>query len=122
MNPIGSKRVVNALVSMNWATKTIRTARHSLLTSDRPVIMTNGLDRSDAHIVLPISPCKLFIATKTEQMLRQITTMEAAESVWASNNKVAEQAYKYVYGVGDSQMRFVANRLGKRARSSCELG
>jgi hypothetical protein len=30
------------------------------------------------------------------------------------NNKVAEQAVKYVYGVDDRQLRFVANRLGKK--------
>lgn len=118
INIIGSKRVTKKLVSMKWVTKTVRTARHSLLTSDRPVVMTNGLDRDDAHIVLPISPTKLFIMAKEQQMLDHITSMSADQLVWTTNSLVAEQAYRYVYGVDDSQLRFVANRLGKRIRSS----
>jgi hypothetical protein len=51
-----SQRVVSAIASMQWRTTTLNTTKHSLLTSDRPVIMTNGLVVPDAHILLPISP------------------------------------------------------------------
>jgi hypothetical protein len=115
---LSSKRVAKALSTMKWVTTRVENTRHTLLTSDRPVIMTNGIDRSDAHIVLPISPTRLFIAAKEERTLRQITSMGAEELVTIANNKVAEQAYTYVYGVDDRQLRFVSNRLGKRVRSS----
>jgi len=115
---LSSKRVVRALATLKWVTKNVDSADHTLLTSDRPVIITNGIDRPDAHIVLPISPRKLFIAAKEEQMLHQITSMSADQLVTIANEKVSEQAYRYVYGVNDSQLRFVSKRLGKRIRSS----
>jgi Protein of unknown function (DUF4238) len=118
LNILSSKRVVTALATMKCVTADVSSAQRTLLTSDRPVIMTNGIDRSDAHIVLPISPSKLFIAAKEEHMLHKITSMGPEELVSISNSKVAEQAYRYAYGVDDSQLRFVSNRLGKRVRSS----
>jgi hypothetical protein len=62
---VKSKRVVRMLASFKWQTATVNTAKCPLLTSDRPIIMSNGLIQPDAHIVLPISPRRLFIATKT---------------------------------------------------------
>jgi hypothetical protein len=44
--------------------------------------------------------------------------MKPDELVQTVNNKVAEQAYSYVYGVDDKQLRFVVNRLGKRVQST----
>jgi hypothetical protein len=66
----------------------------------------------------PISPRQLFIAVKEEEVLRQMTSLSPDEFVEAANNKVAEQAFKYVYGIDNGQVRFVSNRLGKRVRSS----
>lgn len=118
VNIIGSKRVAGKLAAMKWVTRDILDTKHTLLTSDRPVVMTNGLDRSDGHIVLPIAPRKLFIAAKEQQMLRQITSMNTEQLLANTNDRVASQAYDYVYGVDDTQLRFVANRLGKRDKSS----
>jgi hypothetical protein len=64
---VRSKRIVRMLASFKWQTATVNTAKYPLLTSDRPVIMSNGLVQQDAHIVLPISPRRLFIATKNEE-------------------------------------------------------
>jgi hypothetical protein len=36
----------------------------------------------------------------------------------AVNNQVSQQARKFVFGADDKQLRFVANRLGKRVWSS----
>jgi len=44
--------------------------------------------------------------------------MDANELAYALNSRVAEQAVKFVYGIDDTQLRFVANRLGKMIRSS----
>jgi hypothetical protein len=115
---VRSKRVVLMLASFKWQTATFNTAKFPLLTSDRPVIMSNGLTQQDAHIVLPISPRRLCIATKNEetfQFFRQMNTNELAEAV---NNQVSLQAHKFVFGCDASQLRFVANRLGKRVWSS----
>jgi hypothetical protein len=115
---VRSKRVIFMLASFKWQTATVNTAKFPLLTSDRPVIMSNGLNQQDAHMVLPISPRRLCIATKNEdtfQFFREMNPNELAEAV---NNQVSQQAYRFVFGCDNSQLRFVANRLGKRVWSS----
>jgi hypothetical protein len=113
-----SKRVIRMLASFKWRTATVLSAKYRLLTSDRPVIMTNGLVRPNAHIVLPISPRRLFIATKNEETFQAISSMPTDQLAKAVNNHVAQQAHKFVYGTDDRQLRYVANRLGKRVPSS----
>ncbi len=115
---VSSKRVVRVLTSFKWQTATVNHARHPLLTSDRPIIMTNGLNKQDAHIVLPISPRRLFIATKNEETFQYFREMNPNELAQAVNNQVCQQARKFVFGSDVSQLRFVANRLGKRVWSS----
>jgi hypothetical protein len=113
-----SKRVVRVLASFMWQTATVHTAKYPLLTSDRPIIMSNGLTGEDAHIVLPISPRRLFIAINNDETFKAISSTASDELVETVNNQVAQQAHKFVYGVDDSQLPFVASRLGKRVWSS----
>jgi hypothetical protein len=115
---INSERVITEIAFMHWTTANVGKTKHSMLTSDRPVIMTNGLVVPNAHVVIPLSPRIVFFATKNEEIKKEIESMTSDEMVEAVNNKVAEQAIKYVYGVDDSQLRFVANRLGKRIQAS----
>ena len=103
---------------MRWTTAKVGKTRHSMLTSDRPVIMTNGLIQSDAHIAIPLSPKLLFLATKSDDTHRNITSLSEDQIVEAVNHKVSEQAIKYVYGIDDRQLRFVANRLGRMVPST----
>jgi len=117
-NLVRSERIVRMLASFRWRTATTKTAKYPLLTSDRPVIMSNGLTQQDAHIVLPISPRLLFIATKNEETFRRFGSMPPNDLAQAVNNQVSQQAYRFVFGVDDGQLRFVANRLGKRVWSS----
>ncbi|HZR62101.1 MAG TPA: DUF4238 domain-containing protein [Xanthobacteraceae bacterium] len=115
---VRSKRVVRVLASFKWATHTVRTAEHSLLTSDRPIIMSNGLSQQDAFILLPISPRRVFIATKDEETVRSITSMPSDKIVEAVNNQIAQQAHRFVFGQDNKQLRFVSKRIGKRVWSS----
>lgn len=105
---------------MRWSTIEFNDTRHSLLTSDRPIIMTNGLVMQGAHIIIPISPTRIFFAVRQEdeatyRAIRAIPPNQMIESV---NEKMAGQARKYVYGRDDTQLRFVSKRLGKMARST----
>jgi hypothetical protein len=67
---LGSK-----LNSMIWGTVKFDKGHHPLLTGDRPIVMTNGLNRPDSHIGLPISPRVLFVAVNEQlQMPTVIAT------------------------------------------------
>ena len=85
-----------------------------LLTSDRPVIVTNGIKGEESHIVVPISPRKFFIAANTQKKLNEICELGAKNLARTSNDVVVSQAHRYVYGTDDSQLFFVEKRLGKR--------
>lgn len=115
---INSKRVITEMAMMRFRTATVRPTKHSFLTSDRPIIMTNGLQQEDAHIVIPISPRKLFMAAKGDALFKWIESIGDDQIVAITNARIAEQAIKYVYGVDDTQLRFVANRLGKMVKST----
>jgi hypothetical protein len=110
--------VVRELVAMQWRTKVLTAASHRMLTSDRPVIMTNGFAHHEGHVAIPLSPTTLFIATRNDETYSKINGMSDDLTVRAVNSKVCEQAIDYVYGADDRQLRFVANRLGKRIQST----
>lgn len=115
---INSQVVIEEISTMSFHTAQVTDNKHPLLTSDRPIIMTNGLRVENAHIVIPISPTKIFIAVKERKTFEYIGDLHSDLLVQSVNNKVAEQAVKYVYGTDDAQRRFVANRLGKMAQST----
>jgi len=81
--------------------------------------MTNGLDHSEAYIILPVSPACIFIAVNTPEMVRRISETDAHTLVKEINAKVVGQAIRYVYDTNDAQLRFVENRL---RRSPSPLG
>jgi Protein of unknown function (DUF4238) len=116
---VDSESVGTLLNGMSWSVTTLKRQRFSLLTSDRPIIMTNGLAKEDGHIALPISPTTIFIAarkTETFQAIFAEINKDGAEV--RVNDLIVRQAVKYVYGVDDRQLRFVANRFGERRRST----
>ncbi len=115
---IDSPRMGGHLNQMRWNVVTFKNAKHSLLTSDRPIIMTNGLVKPRDHLALPIGPLSLFVATNTEESEKLIRSMAPRDLMEQVNDRVASQARRYVYGTDESQLRFVQNRLGLKAPST----
>lgn len=113
-----SRLIIRRLVEMRWIGISTQSASYSLLTSDRPYAMSNGFERPDAHIAIPLSPSLLFFATPQPKMLDWVQSLKVDELVTLVNNKVCEQAVRFVYGVDDSQLRFVQKRFGRRIAAS----
>jgi len=111
---IDSPTMGGHLNGMRWSVVRFAKERHTILTSDRPIIMTNGLKGPDDHLVLPIGPRMLFIATNNIEMENRIRTIDAGIMMAQVNNRVASQARRYVWGTDNRQLRFVENRLGKK--------
>jgi hypothetical protein len=99
---------------MLWSVVTLSELRPSFLTSDRPVVMTNGLAFEMAHIIIPISPRALFLAANNPRKLNQLQNalMDGALTDHV-NHTVAAQAQKFVYFVDGSLLSFVEDRLGR---------
>jgi hypothetical protein len=111
-----SELIGTALNAMIWGVMRVRKSRFPLLTSDRPIVMTNGLARQDAHLIMPISPDRMFVAAKNQETMRKLDLQgQRGDLVEMLNNRVVCQARKFVYCSNDKQLRFVSNRLGERA-------
>ncbi len=116
---LNSELVLPAIAQMTFRTLHItQFAGPTFLTSDRPFIMTDGIGRPGAHIVIPISPTILFLAENGDNVYRHMMSLSAKALARTVNEKVTEQAHRYVYGVNPSQQAFVENRLGKKAVAS----
>jgi len=109
---IDSRNVGQLIFEFHWWTVDFTASRVSLLTSDRPLVMTNGLQKERCVIALPLSPRLAFFASKDPQTVRtsiERTGMTAAAR--ALNESVVMQAAKHVYGVDCAHLRFAENRL-----------
>ncbi len=116
MQVIDSKMVGDVINGMCWGICSLEKLPHSILTSGRPVIMTDGLMGESAHIVVPIGPSSIFVAAKNVNVLNQIKNIPAHELCYKINDTVCRQAVQYVYGADERQLRFVENRLRKKHR------
>ena len=104
--------------AMRWHVVTARNAPHSVLTSDRPVYMTNGIDHPKGEIIVPIGPTQMFVAVNTPEMEEVLRTCDPHRLLGLTNDKVVRSARRYVYGTDDRQLRYVENRLGRHAPTS----
>jgi hypothetical protein len=111
-----------ALNAMNWSVIRVPLgrARYPLLTSDRPLIMPDGLGKPYGNLLMPIAPDRVFFAYQHQTSLDQVRSMSDRPTEFAQsiNDRVVRQARQYVWGTNDAQLRFVKNRLGERLRWS----
>jgi uncharacterized protein DUF4238 len=114
---IDSPRMGGHLNQMRWSVVTFKNPKHTLLTSDRPIIMTNGLAKPRDHLSLPIGPLSLFVATNNVESENIIKSMDPRDLMEQVNDRVASQARRFVYGTDDRQLRFVSKRLGQKKPS-----
>jgi Protein of unknown function (DUF4238) len=110
---VDSKVVGTYLNGMTWGVRTFSRPSHSLLTSDRPVVMTDGIKLDHSYILVPISPNTIFLAANNEHRRDILFGLSQEEIFTLINNVVCKQAQKFVYGVDERQLRFIENRLGR---------
>ena len=99
--------------SMIWRTYTFPLHCYPLLTSDRPMIRTNGLAQKGGHLALPIGPRRLFVASHDPDVINGLWASAPKVLAAEVNKNTVESAVKYVYGVNDANIRFVENRFGR---------
>lgn len=114
---VDSVTVGTFINAMRWSVVTVKNAPHSILTSDRPVYMTNGINHPEGQIILPIGPTRMFVAVNTPEMEDVLRTSDPHRLMGLMNDKVARHACRYVYGTDDRQLRYVENRLGRDIRT-----
>ncbi|MBZ9920182.1 DUF4238 domain-containing protein [Mesorhizobium sp. BR1-1-12] len=103
---------IRAIGHLQWTVHNIDGARE-FLTSDRPLIASVGISGPKAHIILPIGPHRVFVATKTEEFRRQLVEKQPWDFVMTVNTYVVNNATDYVYGSNGAALRFVQKHMGK---------
>ncbi|MBN9546952.1 MAG: DUF4238 domain-containing protein [Alphaproteobacteria bacterium] len=101
------------LINMRWMVIELHEYKR-LLTSDRPLLRTNGIGNPDAQIGFPLSPSHLFVAANNDRALQQVASINAKDLSRQVNHHIVIQAERYVYAADDAQQSFVTNRLGKQ--------
>lgn len=115
---IEHQNVLALLRTMDWRVVDTSRVTRRLMTSDRPVVMTGGMNRYDGHFGIPISPTRLFIAFTVSSYANRFCAASIGKIVRTVNEVVIGQARKYVYSVDASNAAEVRRRMGKLAAPS----
>jgi hypothetical protein len=108
-----NRKLLNLIKSMEWKVIDVSPAKRRLLTSDRPLMMSNGLLRPDGYIWLPISPTKLFTAATLHFFGEQVAKEPLSRTIRDVNSTQIGQARKYVYGCDASEIANVRKGMSK---------
>lgn len=114
---IDSRKIGEHINNLFWRVIEIH-GYYTFMTCDRPIVMTNGLDKPDGHLALPIGPRKLFVAAKTHQVAQAIAQLESDELAVSVNDRVVHQARRFCIATNDTLLRFFDKRFGEQLPSS----
>ncbi len=110
---IDSQFVGDYLLRMKWAVLCLN-GSYTLLTSDRPIVMTAGLMVHDGHLMIPIGPRKLFIAANERSTIQNIEQSNSDRIARFVNDRQARQARLFCIATNESHLQFFGKRFGER--------
>lgn len=97
---------------MTWGVLTFNSKR-SLLVSDYPLVISNGIKNENGHLALALTPSKLFVACYRKDLFDHLMDAQSAEETVANyNHCVVERAKRFVGSSDTAQRRFIENRFG----------
>lgn len=109
---INNPRIGHFINNMYWKVFDLADSKHSLLISDALLVMSNGLEKPDGHIAIPLSPTKLFIATYEKQFLSEFQALSSQQLTRKMNQLVVGRAKKFVVAHNRNQESFIERRFG----------
>ncbi|MEA2877057.1 MAG: hypothetical protein QOF14_2253 [Hyphomicrobiales bacterium] len=118
---IDNRPLVLRISEMRWGVVDVSKTKHRLLTSDRPVIRTNGIEKPDGHLALAISPTRIFLACNNVEIERQLRQMPSKDMVRNMNKQVVRNAIKYVWSHDMSNEPLIKGQLSAEAHLDPKL-
>jgi hypothetical protein len=109
------------LNQMRWFVRDVSSCGLTLFTSDRPILMTNGLAGDKAHLVMPISPTKAFVACNTEDTEQYLRNAAAMDFARGTNRNILRYAQKYAWHTNDDLIHRANEHLSVEADISEEF-
>lgn len=113
MRMIRHQNVATTINEMKWSIVHLDRASFELLTSDRPVIMTEQLGHLKSLILLPVGPRRLFAAVASRECSRWLRSSTHDQLATMVNRHVVGNADRLVIGSDGRQLRFIQNRMGR---------
>jgi Protein of unknown function (DUF4238) len=107
---LDDEKAGNLILQLKWWVYDVSKSPNRLLLGDRPCVFFGGIEDANFGMVLPISPNKMFIATRGEARTKQIRSISPDKMVAWVNDATVTQAEKYVYGHDATSLRFLQNR------------
>jgi hypothetical protein len=104
--------ITNGIADMEWRIRELVGLRNELLTSDRPIAISQVLNASESHLVLPVGPKTVFLAFRDKKIADHVSRVSDSQLATTLNRHLVQNAVSFVYGRTDGQLRFVQNRMG----------
>lgn len=108
---VASDVMISELVRFYVFFVTVGDNQHRLMTSDRPIIISDGLHHDQSFVMLPLSPDKLLILAKKSSVPEAFASQPTAKLITAINDAVVVQAETLAIGNKISDRRFIGKRL-----------
>jgi hypothetical protein len=104
------------LNDMHWFVINTDAAAPRLLTSDRPLYISEKLGAPDCYLTLPIAPDRLFVAVNSSGSEPAFRKRSQKELIAETNIRTAQRAVRYVYDKDNTQLQFVDERISTARR------
>lgn len=114
---LDNEKIGEFINGMVWRVIRVPENAYPLLTSDRPLIRTNGLDTNQGHIVLPIGPKLIFIAAANRNIANVIEKIKINRLVKEINRQVSASAVRFVVSDSIHQFEFIKKHFAKRPQA-----
>ncbi|MBB4096673.1 DUF4238 domain-containing protein [Sphingomonas kyeonggiensis] len=110
---IDSPRIGGALNAMHWRMHSLEHPRFGLLSSDQPLLLSNGLGHGQSFAVLATSPTQVFLAARDQRVIDGFRRQRPSALETGLNDACVRQAAEMVVAHSDTQRTFVDRRLLK---------
>ncbi len=114
---INNKSLLDKISGLQWGMVDVAGTKYRLVTSDRPVVRTDGLNKPDSHLAVPLSPTRLFIATNNQRTTTKFQSIPPRDLVMAMNKRVVRNALKYVWDTDLTNERLIKGQLSADAHT-----
>lgn len=81
------------------------------MSSDHPVIRTNGLYNAFGHVPLPIGQRGLFVAAAEEATIHALKAMKHRDLVLPTIRRVVRNAVRFAYGTDEANFGYVSAKM-----------
>jgi hypothetical protein len=102
---------------MRWSVYDLGSPELRFFTSDRPIIMSNGLGKKHGHLAIPIGPRKLFLAFANAEIQADINSRSPWEIVENVNKAVVRNAVEVAWDRTNFRLPFVQEHLSANAKN-----